>query len=256
MYKKRVVVCLDVKNGRTTKGIKFKNNVDIGNPVSMAKKYYEEGADELVFYDITASSEDRGIIIDVVKDVAKQVFIPLCVGGGIKSIEDIRKVIDAGAEKISLNSQAVKNPAIITEGAKVFGSQCIVLGMDVKADKDFPSGYKIVINGGRENTNLDALEWAKRGENLGAGEIVLNSIDTDGVCNGYEIKLTKLISENVGIPVVASGGAGEPKHLTQVLKEGKADAALIASIVHYGNYTIRDIKKELEKSGISVRNDF
>lgn len=253
MFQKRIVVCLDVKDGKTTKGIKFKGNVDIGDPVLMAEEYYKQGVDELVFYDITASSDKRGIMIDVVKEVAKKIFIPFTVGGGINSLEDIRAVIDAGAEKVSLNSGAVKNPDIIKQGAVVFGAQCIVLAMDVKADDTFPSGYRIVTSGGRVETDLDALEWAKEGVRLGAGEIVLNSIDADGMKTGYEMTLTKMISEAVTVPVVASGGAGIPQHLTDVLTKGKADAALIASMVHYGDYTIGDIKKQLKKSGVSVR---
>jgi cyclase len=256
MLEKRIVICLDVRDGKTTKGIKFKGNVDIGDPVEMARDYYEQGVDELVFYDITASSEGRGIFIDVVKEVAKQIFIPFSVGGGIANLEDMRKVILAGAEKVSVNSQAVRNPDIIRAGAEVFGNQCIVLGMDALKNPDFPSGYQVVINGGRVKTELDALEWAQKAEELGAGEIVLNSIDTDGVKNGYELKVTRMISETVDIPVVASGGAGKPEHLEEVLKEGKADAALIASMVHYGDYTVPEIKKYLDEQKIPVRMDW
>jgi len=255
MFKKRIVVCLDVRDGKTTKGIKFKGNVDIGDPVQMAREYYNQGVDELVFYDITASSEKRGIIIDVVRNVAKEIFIPFCVGGGLSSLEDIRRVIGAGAEKVSLNSQAVKNPGIIEEGANLFGSQCIVLGMDALKDPLMPSGYRVVINGGRTHTDKDALQWARDAENLGAGEIVLNSIDADGTKSGYEIELTRLISENVGIPVVASGGAGTPAHLQEVLTKGKADAALIASMVHYKDYSVPEIKNYLNERGVSVRMD-
>ncbi len=219
----------------------------------MAEEYYKQGVDELVFYDITASSDKRGIMIDVVKEVAKRIFIPFTVGGGINTLEDIRAVIDAGAEKVSLNSGAVRNPNIIKEGADVFGSQCIVLAMDALADNTCPCGYRIVTSGGRNITDWDALEWAKEGIRLGAGEIVLNSIDADGMKSGYEMKLTKMISEAVSVPVVASGGAGEPKHLSEVLTKGKADAALIASMVHYGDYTIQQIKKEMRKDGVSVR---
>ncbi|NCN05837.1 MAG: imidazole glycerol phosphate synthase subunit HisF [Spirochaetales bacterium] len=256
MLEKRVVVCLDVRDGKTTKGVKFQGNVDIGDPVAMAKKYYEEGTDELVFYDITASSEGRGIMIQVVEQVASQIFIPFSVGGGISSVQDMRRVILAGAEKVSVNSQGVKNPAIIEEGASLFGSQCIVLGMDVLADKDFPSGYRVVINGGRVPTQLDALEWALRAEALGAGEIVLNSIDTDGMKNGYELTITRRISEAVRIPVVASGGAGRPEHLAEVLTKGRADAALIASMVHFGDYTVPGIKAYLAGQGVPVRTDW
>ncbi|MFW5786248.1 MAG: imidazole glycerol phosphate synthase subunit HisF [bacterium] len=256
MLKKRVIVCLDVRDGKTTKGVKFQGNVDIGDPVEMARSYYEQGVDELVFYDITASAERRGIMIDVVARVAEQIFIPFAVGGGIAGREDIRQVLLAGAEKVSVNSQAVRNPGIISAGAELYGNQCIVLGMDAKADSEMPSGYRVVINGGRTPTDLDALEWAQEAESLGAGEIVLNSIDADGTRDGYELTLTRLISENVSIPVVASGGAGKPEHLAEVFAEGKADAALIASMVHYGDYTIPDIKEHLRAAGIAVRTDY
>ena len=253
MLKKRIIVCLDVKDGRTTKGVKFLNNVDIGDPVEMAAEYYRQGVDELVFYDIIASARGRGPILDLISRVAKEVFIPFCVGGGITTIDDIRQTILSGAEKVSLNSQAVKNPALISEGAKIFGSQCIVLGMDVRKDSTKPSGYGTTINGGRVDTGLDALEWAKKGVALGAGEIVLNSMDADGTKDGYDIELTKMISEAVSVPVIASGGAGKPSHLTDVLTEGKADAALIATMVHSGQYTVGSIKEELKKSGVPVR---
>lgn len=253
MLKKRIIVCLDVKDGRTTKGVKFLNNVDIGDPVDMAKEYYKQGVDELVFYDIMASARGRGPILDLISRVASQVFIPFCVGGGIGTIEDIRSTILAGAEKVSLNSQAVKNPGLITEGARIFGNQCIVLGMDAARDETAPSGYRVYINGGRVKTDLDALEWAKKAVSLGAGEIVLNSIDADGTKTGYEINLTKMISENVNVPVIASGGGGTPAHLADVLKEGKADAALIASMVHSGAYTVGSIKEDLNKMGVPVR---
>lgn len=253
MLKKRIIVCLDVKDGRTTKGIKFQNNIDIGDPVEMAAEYYRQGVDELVFYDIMASARGRGPILDLISKVASQVFIPFCVGGGIGSIEDIRSTILAGAEKVSLNSQAVKNPELITEGARIFGNQCIVLGMDTAKDATMPSGYRVYINGGRLSTELDALEWAKKAVSLGAGEIVLNSIDADGTKNGYELNLTKLIAENVSVPVIASGGGGKTSHLQQILTEGKADAALIATMVHSGQYTIEEIKKELNKNNVPVR---
>lgn len=253
MLEKRIVVCLDVKEGRVTKGIKFQNNVDIGDPVELARFYYEAGADELVFYDITASSDKRSIMLDVVDRVAREIFIPFSVGGGISSLEDMRSVINAGAEKISVNSKAVQNPGIIAQGAQVFGRQCIVLGMDVMADPAMPSGYRVVINGGRVRTELDALAWALKAQDLGAGEIVLNSIDADGTKAGYDTTVTALISSAVDIPVVASGGAGEPEHLVSVLREGRADAALIASMVHYGTWTIGQIKDHLEASGLPVR---
>jgi cyclase len=255
MLQKRVVVCLDVRDGRTTKGVRFEGNVDIGDPVEMAKRYYEAGADELVFYDITASAERRSIMIDVVERVAETIFVPFAVGGGIGSVEDIRRVLLAGAEKVSVNSQAVRRPEIITEGAGVFGTQCVVLGMDVLRDAQMPCGYRVVINGGRTHTELDALEWARRAEELGAGEIVLNSIDADGTQDGYELTVTRMLSEAVHIPVVASGGAGKPDHLREVFTEGKADAALIASMVHYGHYTVRGIKEHLAAHDIAVRLD-
>jgi imidazole glycerol-phosphate synthase subunit HisF len=254
MLEKRVIVCLDVREGRTTKGIRFRENVDVGDPVQMAAFYYEGGVDELVFYDITASHEKRGIMIDVVRRVAEKVFIPFSVGGGIGSQEDMRQVLLAGAEKVSVNSQAVRNPGIIEEGASRFGRQCVVLGMDAKRDPAMPSGYRVFVNGGRVPTELDALEWARRAVSLGAGEIVVNSMDADGTREGYEIGLTRMISEGVGVPVVASGGAGSPEHLLAVLTEGRADAALIASMVHYGEYTVRGIKDCLRAAGVPVRS--
>ena len=238
---KRIIACLDVRDGKTTKGIRFKENVVIGDPVEMARIYYEEGADEIVFYDITASSDCRDIMIDVVRSVAETIFIPFSVGGGIRTIKDMRRVLLAGAEKVSVNSGAVENPEIISQGALAFGSQCIVLGMDVKkvkASKEIPSGYEIVIHGGRRHTGIDALSWAKRGEELGAGEICLNSIDADGTQKGYELMLTSLISDNVNIPVIASGGAGNIEHIYEVLVNAKADAALIASVVHYESLSL------------------
>jgi cyclase len=256
MLSKRIIPCLDVREGRTTKGVKFKDNVDVGDPVEMARFYYEEGADEIVFYDITASYEKRGIMIDVVRHVAQTIFIPFSVGGGIRTLKDMHSVLLAGAEKVSVNSAAVLNPDIISEGATAFGSQCIVLGMDVKfvgQNPHLPSGYEIVIDGGRKPMGIDALRWAKEGEDRGAGEICLNSIDADGTQEGYDLKLTSLISTAVKIPVIASGGAGEPEHLLEALTAGNADAVLIASMVHYGIYTISGIKSYLSTSGIKVR---
>ena len=253
MLKKRIIICLDVKDGRTTKGVKFQNNIDIGDPVEMAAEYYRQGVDELVFYDIMASARGRGPILDLIARVASQVFIPFCVGGGIGTLDDIRSTILAGAEKVSLNSQAVKNPDLIRQGARVFGNQCIVLGMDAAKDESMPSGYRVYINGGRVATELDALDWAKKAVELGAGEIVLNSIDADGTRNGYELNLTRMISEKVEVPVIASGGGGTVQHLADVLKEGKADAALIASMVHSGDYTVGGIKTDLAKLNVPVR---
>ncbi len=256
MLSKRIIPCLDVRDGKTTKGIRFKENVDIGDPVDMGRYYYEEGADEIVFYDITASSEGRDIMIDVVSRVAETIFIPFSVGGGIRSLEDMRRVLLAGAEKVSVNSAAVKDPEIISRGAEAFGSQCIVLAMDVKRvmpSAAIPSGYEMVINGGRTDTGLDALAWARRAESLGAGEICLNSIDADGTQDGYELTLTSLISEQVNIPVIASGGAGSIDHIYEVLTKGKADAALVASVVHYNTFTVREIKESLHARGVKVR---
>ncbi len=256
MLSKRIIPCLDVRAGKTTKGVKFQNNVEIGDPVEMAKFYYEAGADELVFYDITASHEQRGIMIDVVKKVAETIFIPFSVGGGISTLEGMRAVLLAGAEKVSVNSAAVKNPDIIRQGARAFGNQCVVLGMDVKHVGEKPgiaSGYEIVINGGRTYTGMDALAWALKAQDLGAGEICLNSIDADGTKDGYEINLTRLVSDAVDIPVIASGGAGTPAHLAHVLDQGRADAALIASMVHFGTYTVNQIKGYLHNHGVKVR---
>ncbi len=257
MLSKRIIPCLDVRDGKLTKGIKFKGNVDIGDPVDMAAFYYKEGADELVFYDITASSDRRDIMIETVRKVAEKIFIPFSVGGGIRNVEDMRRVLLAGAEKISVNSAAIREPDIISKGAEAFGSQCIVLGMDVKKvslSEKIPSGYEMVIDGGRTFVGIDALAWAKRGESLGAGEICLNSIDADGTKEGYELALNKLIASNVNIPVIASGGAGTIEHLFEVLTEGYADAALIASMTHYGTYTIQQIKSYLHDKGIKVRS--
>ena len=256
MLSKRIIPCLDVREGRLTKGVKFRENVDIGDPVEAARAYYEQGADEIVFYDITASVEGRAILLDVVRKVAETIFIPFSVGGGIGSVEEMRRVILAGAEKVSVNTEAVKNPGIISEGARAFGSQCIVLGMDVKkvsASRQIPSGYEMAIHGGRTFTDLDALQWAIEAERLGAGEICLNSIDADGTKDGYELDLTAMISSHVGIPVIASGGAGKPEHLSDVFTRGKADAALIASMVHYRTHTIPEIKKFLHDRGVKTR---
>jgi len=253
---KRVIPCLDVRDGRLTKGIKFKDNIDIGDPVATARTYYEEGADELVFYDITASHEGRGIMLKVVERVAEQIFIPFSVGGGIGTVEQMRDVLLAGAEKVSINSPAVKDPDLISRGAAAFGSQCIVVGMDVLAvppSDTCPSGYEIVIHGGRQRMGLDAIQWAKTAEALGAGELCVNSIDADGTKEGYELKLTRMICDAVSIPVIASGGAGTPEHMAAACQQGRASAALIASIVHYGEYSIRDCKNVMKAQGVKVR---
>ena len=256
MLSKRLIVCLDVRDRMTTKGVKFKGNVDLGDPVEMAERYYRDGVDELVFYDITASAEGRPIDLDMVREVAERIFIPFSVGGGIRNLEDMRAVLLAGAEKVSVNSLAVRNPEIIREGARAFGNQCIVLGMDalkVDATDQTPSGYEIVVKGGRERTGIDALRWALQAEELGAGEICLNSIDADGTRDGYEIALTSMVSDAVGIPVIASGGAGENEHIHEVLTRGHADAALIASMVHFGTHTIAGIKEDVSGRGVRMR---
>jgi len=255
MLTKRIIPCLDVRNKKVTKGVKFQNNVELGDPVEMAVAYSDGGCDELVFYDITASAERRPIDIEMVKEVAGVIHIPFAVGGGIETLEDMHRVLLAGAEKVSVNSLAVTNPAIIAEGARAFGSQCIVLGMDPvrTADPLFPSGYEVTIRGFRERTGLDALQWALDAEDLGVGEIVVNSVDADGTRDGFEINLTRMISTSVGIPVVASGGAGTPQHLIDVFTTGQADAAIIASMIHTGEYTIRQIKDELVAAGVAIR---
>ena len=253
MLTKRVIPCLDVRAGRVTKGVKFKNNVDLGDPVEMAVKYSEGGADELVFYDITASAEGRPIDIGMVSAVARAVRIPFAVGGGIRTVADMERVILAGAEKISVNSLAVKDPSIIAEGAKAFGSQCVVLGMDpVKSDRR-PSGYEITTRGFREFTGMDAVKWAKRAADLGAGEIVVNSVDADGTRAGFELTITRMIAEAVGVPVVASGGAGCPEHLVTAFREAKADAAIVAGMIHTGDYTIAEIKAAMSAAGVPTR---
>jgi imidazole glycerol-phosphate synthase subunit HisF len=257
MLAKRIIPCLDVRGGKVTKGIKFLENVDVGDPVAMARYYYEQGADELVFYDITASNERRGIMLHVVDAVAREIFIPFSVGGGLRTLEDMRAVLLAGAEKVSIDSGAVRNPAIISEGARAFGSQCIVLSMQVKqtgARREVPSGYEVVIDGGRVFTGRDAIEWAHEGERLGAGELVINSIDRDGTKSGYDLEITRRISESVSIPVVASGGAGAPEHLRDAFTKGAADAAIVASIVHYGEHPIPDLKRYLRGAGVEVRD--
>ncbi|MDR0517456.1 MAG: imidazole glycerol phosphate synthase subunit HisF [Fibromonadaceae bacterium] len=256
MLTKRLIVCLDVRNRKVTKGIKFKDNVDVGEPSQMGAKYSAEGVDELVFYDITASAEHRQCDIEMVKDIAKNVFIPFAVGGGVRNLEDMRQVLLAGAEKVSVNSLAVLEPNIIAEGSKAFGKQCIVLGMDamfVGVSEKIKSGYEVVIRGGRQRMGLDAVEWAKKAEGLGVGEICLNSIDTDGVQCGYELAITEKISQAVSVPVIASGGAGEPKHIAELFEKTSASAALVASMVHFGNYSAQQIKQAMKAAGIAVR---
>jgi len=252
MLTKRIIPCLDVKEGRVVKGTNFVGLRDAGDPIELAKKYDTERADELVFLDITASHEKRKTMVDVAKNCAAQVFIPFTVGGGIRTVEDMRVMLKAGADKISINSAAVKNPKLISEGAKKFGSQCIVLAVDAKSRED-KSGWEIYVNGGRTPTGLDCLDWVKKAVALGAGEILLTSMDADGTKDGYDIDLTRAVSESVNVPVIASGGAGELKHFLQVLVDGKADAVLAASVFHYGKYTIREVKEYLKKHGVEVR---
>jgi imidazole glycerol-phosphate synthase subunit HisF len=255
MLAKRIIPCLDVRDGKVTKGVQFLRNIDVGDPVAMARYYYEQEADEIVFYDITASNERRAIMLEVVRSVAREIFIPFSVGGGLRTIDDMRAVLLAGAEKVSIDSGAVRNPRIIAEGARAFGSQCIVLSMQVKRSRgpQFPSGYEVIIDGGRTPAGRDALEWAREGERLGAGELCVNSIDRDGTKLGYDLDITRQISESVSIPVIASGGAGEPKHLYEAFTAGAADAALVASIVHYGEYPIPELKRYLSQRGTEMR---
>jgi len=256
MLSKRIIVCLDVREGRTTKGVRFQDNIDVGDPVEMAARYYEGGVDELVFYDIGASPARKDIMIEVVRRVARRIFIPFAVGGGLRTVDDMRCVLLAGADKVSIDSAAVRTPQLIAEGARRFGNQCIVLGMQAKRvgpDRGLPSGYEVYIDGARVPTGKDAVEWARQAESLGAGEICLNSIDADGTKTGYELEVTRMVSEAVSIPVIASGGAGTPEHLRQVLTDGKADAALIASMVHFGTYEIAQIKAYLAERGVPVR---
>lgn len=259
MLSKRLVVCLDVRGGKLAKSIKFVDTKDIGDPIAKARQYYEDGVDELVFYDITASRENRDIMIHFVEEVARQIFIPFSVGGGIRSVEDATKLRNAGAEKVNVNTAAVKRKELISEIARAIGSQSTILSMDIRKvtpTQEMPSGYEIVVNGGVTPTGIDGLWWAKKGEELGAGELVINSIDADGTKDGYEINLTRMIADSVGIPVIASGGAGKPEHLYDVLTGGHADAALVASIVHYGEYTCRALKEYLNNRGIKVRLNY
>lgn len=258
MLAKRIIPCLDVKGGRVVKGVSFINLRDAGDPVENSRFYDEQGADELTFLDITASHEKRDIIIDVVMRTAEEVFMPLTVGGGIRSLEDIRKLLKAGADKVSINTAAVNNPDFVRESAERFGSQCIVVAIDAKRQftvdgSRFTGRWEVYTHGGRKPTGIDAIEWANKVEELGAGEILLTSMDKDGTKDGYDIELTKTISETVGIPVIASGGAGNLEHLYQALIEGKADAVLAASIFHYREYTIKEAKEYLQRKGVAVR---
>ncbi|MBL8869871.1 MAG: imidazole glycerol phosphate synthase subunit HisF [Planctomycetaceae bacterium] len=254
MLAKRIIPCLDVHGGRVVKGTNFLHLRDAGDPVEVASRYEKEGADELVFLDITASHEQRGIILDVVRRTAEQVFMPLTVGGGIRTLEDIRNLLNAGCDKVSINSTACKNPEFVRQAAERFGSQCIVVNIDPKRiHKDGREVWEVHINGGRTPTGLEAVAWAQQVEQLGAGEIVLTSMDRDGTKDGYDIEVTAAVSNAVGIPVVASGGAGKPEHLADAILLGKADAALAASIFHYGQYTIEETKRLMAERGIPVR---
>lgn len=251
MYTKRIIPCLDVKDGRVVKGTNFVGLKDAGDPVELASRYDRERCDELVFLDITASNENRNTMVQVAKDCASQVFIPFTVGGGIRTTEDMRVMLKAGADKISLNTAAVKNPDIIRQGAQRFGRQCIVLAVDARRSGE--GRWEVYINGGRTPTGLDCLEWVRRGTSLGAGEILLTSMDADGTKDGYDIPLTRAVSEAVEVPVIASGGAGTLSHFYDVLTRGKADAVLAASVFHYGQFTVREVKNYLKSRGVEVR---
>lgn len=251
MLTRRVIPCLDVDRGRVVKGIQFVNLIDAGDPVESAAYYDSEGADEIVFLDITASSDNRDTMADIVERTAKQVFIPLTVGGGIRTLEDFRRILGSGADKISVNSAAIKNPDLIDEAAARFGSQCVVVAIDAKKTAD--GHYSVYLNGGRVDTGLDALKWAKEAENRGAGEILLTSMDCDGTRDGYDIELTRLISSNVSIPVIASGGAGEKQHFLDVIEQADASAVLAASLFHYRILPIRELKEYLRAAHVPVR---
>lgn len=252
MHTKRIIPCLDVKEGRVVKGVNFVGLKDVGNPVDLAEYYYKEGADELVFLDITATHEGRGIMRMVVEKVAEKIFIPFTVGGGLKNLEDIKEILRAGADKVSLNSAAVRDKQLIKKGAYYFGNQCIVLAVDAKKRED-NTGWNVVINGGRIDTGIDALRWIEEGVRLGAGEILLTSMDADGTKKGFDIELTKSVSNITNVPVIASGGCGSLEHFYEVFKDEAADAALAASLFHYGELSVEEVKKYLKDKNISVR---
>ena len=252
MFTKRIIPCLDINNNRVVKGTNFVNLRDAGDPVQVAKAYNKAGADELVFLDITASSDHRATVVELVRKVAKEVFIPFTVGGGIRTVDDFRAILREGADKISINSAAIMNPTLISDAAEKFGRQCVVVAIDAKRRGD-GSGFDVYKNGGRVNMNMDAVEWAMEADRLGAGEILLTSMDCDGVKQGYDIELTRTIAENVSIPVIASGGAGNKEHFYDALTKGKADAALAASLFHYKELEIKELKDYLDKKGVSVR---
>lgn len=251
MYAKRIIPCLDVKNGRVVKGVNFVELRDAGDPVQCAAAYNEQGADELVFLDITASSDARSIVIDMVEQVARTVFIPFTVGGGVRTVDDFSALLKAGADKVAVNSAAILRPEILSEAAEKFGSQCVVLAIDARRRPE--GGWTVYRNGGRIDMGIDAVEWAVKGVELGAGEILLTSMDCDGTKNGYDIELTRAISERVSVPVIASGGAGTPEHFYEAVTEGKADAVLAASLFHFNELPIPELKKYLNEKGVSVR---
>ena len=251
MLAKRIIPCLDVRNGKVVKGVNFEGVKDVGDPVELAIQYNKQGADEIVFYDITASYEGRGVMLDVVRRTAQQVFVPLCVGGGIATVDDFRDTLRAGADKVSVNSQAVKNPRLISDAAEIFGSQCVVVGIDAK--RNDRGGYSVFINGGRVDMNLDLGDWVKEIEQRGAGEICLNSIDTDGVRGGFDIEMLNFVCERVNIPVIASGGCGAINHFSEVFEQTNSSAALAASLLHFGELTVGEVKDYLKKRNIAVR---
>ena len=252
MLAKRIIPCLDVRSGKVVKGVNFEGIKDVGDPVELAVEYNRQGADEIVFYDITASYEGRGVMLDVVKRTAERVFVPLCVGGGISSVEDFRDTLRAGADKVSVNSQAVKNPKLISDAAEIFGSQCVVVGIDAK--RDGKGSYTVYINGGRVDMNLDLGDWVREIEQRGAGEICLNSIDTDGVRGGFDTEMLNFVCERVNIPVIASGGCGAINHFSEVFEQTGASAALAASLFHFGELTVGEVKRYVKERDISVRN--
>ena len=254
MLAKRIIPCLDVKNGRNVRGVKFSADMDAGDPIELARRYDQEGADELVFYDITASAEKREIVGELVRRVAEQVFIPFTVGGGVRTFEDIRTIIEGGAEKASINSAAIRNPEVVRQGAESFGSQAVVGSLDAIRRRDGDRlWWEVVIDGGRKPTGRDAVEWSEELVELGAGELVLNSIDADGTKDGYDVELTRTVADRVDVPIVASGGCGGPAHMLDVLKDGHASAALAASIFHYEQYSIPEVKRYLSDRGILMR---
>ncbi len=252
MLTKRIIPCLDVKDGKVVKGINFVGLKEVGDPVTLAKEYYEQGADELVFLDITATHEQRDTMVQVVQEVASEIYMPFTVGGGLRSIEDIKRMLRAGADKVSLNSAVVKDPDLIAQGAQIFGNQCIVLAVDAKK-RDDGSGWNVVIHGGRIDTGMDLLEWVQKGVELGAGEILLTSMDTDGVKQGYDLEMLEAVRQVVNVPIIASGGCGSLDHFAQVFEKDCADAALAASLFHYGELRVQDVKMYLKQKGIPVR---